>query len=100
MNVLFNHAIRWKIHSSNPISGRARKAGVRQSGMRQETPDILELDEMRSQLEYLAIREKALVSTDMITGLQRQKYVLQQSSTNANSTKLSCPAFPLNLPKR
>lgn len=73
MSVLFNHAIRWRIYSTNPISGPARKAGVRQSGMRQETPDLLELDEMRSLLEHLAIREKALVSTDMITGIRRSE---------------------------
>lgn len=73
MSVLFNHAIRWKIFSSNPISGPARKAGVRQSGMRLETPDILELEEMRSLLEHLSIREKALVSTDMITGIRRSE---------------------------
>lgn len=73
MSVLFNHAIRWQIYPANPISGPARKAGVRQSGMRQETPDILELREMRSLLEHLAIREKALVSTDMITGIRRSE---------------------------
>lgn len=73
MSVLYNHAIRWKIYASNPISGPARKAGVRQSGLRQETPDILELDEMRSLLEHLAIRERALVSTDMITGIRRSE---------------------------
>jgi integrase len=71
MSVLFNHAIRWRIFSQNPISGPARKAGVRQSSKRQETPDILELDEMRGILAELSIREKALISLDMITGIRR-----------------------------
>jgi len=71
MSVIFNHAIRWGIFPGNPISGPARKAGVRQSSKRQETPDILELDEMQSILAKLSIREKALISSDMITGLRR-----------------------------
>jgi integrase len=71
MSVLFNHAIRWNISAINPISGPARKAGVRQSGKRQEAPDILELDEMRSILFELAVREKALISLDMVSGLRR-----------------------------
>ncbi len=71
MSVLFNHAIRWRIFLQNPISGPARKAGVRQSSKRQETPDILELREMRSILAALSIRERALISLDMITGIRR-----------------------------
>lgn len=71
MSVLFNHAIRWNLFPTNPISGPARKAGVRQSSKRQQAPDILALGEMRSILAELAVREMALVSTDMITGLRR-----------------------------
>lgn len=71
MSVLFNHAIRWGIFPTNPISGPKKKAGVRQSTKRQVVPDILELSEMRSILAELAIRERALVSLDMITGIRR-----------------------------
>jgi integrase len=71
MSVLFNHAIRWSIFATNPIAGPARKAGVRQSGKRQEAPDILELAEMQSILSELSVREDALISLDMITGLRR-----------------------------
>jgi integrase len=71
MSVLFNHAIRWGIFPANPISGPARKAGVRQSTKREETPDILEIGEMRSILAELGIRDRAIVSLDMITGLRR-----------------------------
>lgn len=71
MSVLFNHAIRWGLFPSNPISGPARKAGVRQSAKRQKVPDILELQEMRLILPGLSIREKAMVSLDMITGIRR-----------------------------
>jgi integrase len=71
MSVIFNHAIRWGIFPTNPISGPAPKAGVRQSTKREEIPDILEIEEMRSILAVLGIRERALLSLDMITGLRR-----------------------------
>lgn len=71
MSVLFNHAIRWGIFATNPISGPAPKAGVRQTTKRREIPVILEISEMRSILAELGIRERALVSLDMITGLRR-----------------------------
>jgi len=71
MSVLFNHARRWNLFASNPISGPERKAGVRQSSKRETAPDILEIDEMRSILPELAVRERALVSVDMITGIRR-----------------------------
>lgn len=38
MSVLFNHAIRWNLFASNPISGPERKSGVRQSSKRQTVP--------------------------------------------------------------
>ena len=71
MSVLFNHAIRWGLFPYNPISGPERKSGVRQSSKRRKVPDILELEEMRLILPELSIREKAMVSLDMITGIRR-----------------------------
>lgn len=71
MSVLFNHAIRWGLFPYNPISGPGRKAGVRQSSKRQKIPDILELPEMKMILPELSVRELALVSLDMITGIRR-----------------------------
>lgn len=73
MSVLFNHAIRWGIFPSNPIAGPVRKSGVRQSSKREEIPDILEVPEMRSILAELGIRERALISLDMITGIRRSE---------------------------
>ncbi len=73
MSILFNHAIRWDIYPNNPISGPARKAGVRQSSKRKGVPDILELGEMQAILAHLGIRERALVSVDMITGIRRSE---------------------------
>ena len=71
MSVLFNHAIRWGLFPYNPISGPERKSGVRQSSKRQKAPETLELEEMQLILLQLSIREKAMVSLDMITGLRR-----------------------------
>ena len=71
MSVLFNHAVRWGLFAHNPISGPTRKSGVRQSSKRQKAPDILELEEMRLILPELAVRERALISVDMITGIRR-----------------------------
>ena len=71
MSVLFNHAIRWELYSKNPISGPGRKAGVRQSAKRKKAPNILTVAEMRQILSKLSIRERALISTDMITGIRR-----------------------------
>jgi len=69
--VLFNHARRWNLFSANPISGPDRKSGVRQSSQREKAPDILELPEMRAIVSKLSVRELALASTDMVTGLRR-----------------------------
>ncbi len=71
MSVLFNHAIRWELYTKNPISGPGRKAGVRQSGKRKKSPAVLTVAEMRLILSKLSIRERALISTDMITGIRR-----------------------------
>lgn len=71
MSVLFNHAIRWELYHKNPISGPGRKAGVRQSGKRKKSPAVLTVAEMRLILSKLSIRERALISTDMITGIRR-----------------------------
>jgi integrase len=71
MSLIFNHAIRWGLYDKNPISGPARKAGVRQSAKRKKEPVVLTLAEMRRLLSKLSIRERALISTDMITGIRR-----------------------------
>lgn len=71
MSVLFNHAIRWGFTDRNPISGPNKGAGVRQSSKRQRIPDVLEVSEMQAILPELSVRERALVSLDMVSGLRR-----------------------------
>jgi integrase len=71
MSALFNHAIRWEFTDRNPITGPVRGSGVRQSSKRERIPEILEVEEMRSLLSELALRERVLVFLDMATGLRR-----------------------------
>jgi len=71
MSSVFNHAIRWDFTDRNPITGPVKGSGVRVSGKREWTPDILEVQEMHLLLGALGIREKAMVFLDMPSGLRR-----------------------------
>jgi integrase len=71
MSTVFNHAIRWEFADRNPITGPVKGSGVRVSGKRERTPDILEVQEMHLLLGALRIREKAMVFLDMPSGLRR-----------------------------
>jgi integrase len=71
MSTVFNHAIRWEFADRNPITGPVKGSGVRVSGKRERTPDILEVQEMHLLLGALGIREKAMVFLDMPSGLRR-----------------------------
>jgi integrase len=70
MATLFNHAIRWEFTKSNPITGPVRGSGVRQSGKRIKTPDVLTVDEISSILNELSDRTKILVFLIACTGLR------------------------------
>lgn len=71
MSSVFNHAIRWEFTDRNPIAGPIRGSGVRVSGKRERTPDILEVEEMQKLIAALGIRERAMVFLDMPSGLRR-----------------------------
>jgi integrase len=71
MSSVFNHAIRWEFSERNPIAGPTRGSGVRVSGKRERTPDILDVEEMRILLAALSARERAMVLLDMPSGLRR-----------------------------
>src|SRR4029077_10100565 len=71
MSSIFNHAIRWELTDRNPITGPTKRSGVRVSAKRECTPDILEIQEMRSLLAALGIRERAMLFLDMPSGLRR-----------------------------
>jgi integrase len=71
MSSVFNHAIRWEFTDRNPIAGPTRGSGVRVSGKRERTPDILDVEEMQKLLAALEVREKAIFFLDMPSGLRR-----------------------------
>jgi integrase len=71
MSSIFNHAIRWEFTDKNPITGPTKGAGVRVSGKREREPEVLEVGEMRNLLASLRVRERAMLSLDMTSGLRR-----------------------------
>lgn len=70
MSALFNHAVRWEFTETNPITGPSRGAGVRQSGKRRKTPEVLTISEIHSILNELPGRFKTLVFLIACTGLR------------------------------
>src|SRR5271157_4034609 len=71
MSAVFNHAIRWEFTDANPITGPHKGSGVRVSGKRERTPEILDVEEMQLLLASLGVRERAMVFLDMPAGLRR-----------------------------
>jgi len=69
MSVLFNHAIRyeWLEQGKNPITL------VRQSALRQLTPEVLEAHEIQSLLSQLDSPFQIMVLLDVTTGLRRSE---------------------------
>src|SRR6267378_1495611 len=69
MSVLFNHAIRfeWLEQGKNPITL------VRQSGLRQLTPTVLEPHEIQNLLSQLESPFSVMVLLDVTTGLRRSE---------------------------
>jgi integrase len=71
MSNLFNHAIRWEFTDKNPIIGVVKGSGVRVSGKREREPDVLEVGELQALLAGVSVRERAMLSIDMVSGLRR-----------------------------
>jgi integrase len=71
MSALYNHAIRWEFIDRNPITGPVRGSGVRVSAKRMSIPDILTIAEMQKLISAVHLRERVLISLDMVTGLRR-----------------------------
>lgn len=65
MHLLYEHAIRHEWIDRNPISS------VRQSGRREQRPDILEVEELGALLNALDLRERTAVFLDFGTGARR-----------------------------
>ena len=67
MSGLFSHAIRYEMADRNPITA------VRQSSKRERIPVILEVEELHRLLEELALRERAMIVCDALTGMRRSE---------------------------
>jgi integrase len=69
MSVLYNHAIRyeWLEQGKNPITL------VRQSALREQTPTVLEPQEIQSLLSQLISPFRVMVFLDVTTGLRRSE---------------------------
>jgi len=65
MSAVFSHAIRYELADKNPITA------VRQSGKRATVPVILEVDEIHRLFDELALRERAMIVCDALTGIRR-----------------------------
>jgi len=65
MSAVFSHAIRYELAGRNPITA------VRQSGKRAAVPVILDVAEMHRLFEELALRERAMIICDALTGIRR-----------------------------
>jgi integrase len=67
MSGIFSHAIRYELSDRNPITA------VRQSGKRETVPVILEIAEMHRLFIELALRERAMIICDALTGMRRSE---------------------------
>jgi len=67
MSGIFSHAIRYDMADKNPITA------VRQSSKRELVPVILEVEELHRLFEELALRERAMIVCDALTGMRRSE---------------------------
>jgi integrase len=67
MSGLFSHAIGYEMADRNPITA------VRQSSKRERIPVILEVEELHRLFGELALRERAMIVCDALTGMRRSE---------------------------
>src|SRR5260370_12971867 len=67
MSGIFSHAIRYEFADRNPITA------VRQSGKREKVPVLLEVAELHRLFDELALRERAMIVCDALTGMRRSE---------------------------
>ena len=65
MSAVFSHAIRYELADKNPLTA------VRQSGKRSTVPVILDVAEIHRLFDELALRERAMIICDALTGIRR-----------------------------
>jgi integrase len=67
MSVVFSHAVRYELSDRNPITP------VRQSDKRSKVPVLLDPAEIHRLFDVLAIRERAMIVCDALTGIRRSE---------------------------
>jgi integrase len=67
MSGVFSHAIRYELGDRNPITA------VRQPAKRKTVPVILDVAEIRRLFDELALRERAMIVCDALTGIRRSE---------------------------
>lgn len=67
MSAVFSHAVRFEITDKNPITP------VRQSAKRSKIPVFLDAEELRRLFCELALRERAMIIVDALTGIRRSE---------------------------
>jgi integrase len=67
MSAVFSHGIRYEITEKNPMRS------VRQSARRAKVPVVLDVSELHRLFAVLALRERAMVITDALTGIRRSE---------------------------
>lgn len=69
MSGIFSHAIRYELADRNRITA------VRQSGKREKVPVLLEVAELHRLFDELALRERAMLVCDALTGIRRSEWM-------------------------
>ena len=84
MSVLFNHGFRHELLDRNPVQW------VRQSAKRKKIPAVLEIEEVKSLLGALEIRERTMVLLDVVTGLRASElFGLKWTDINFKKSEIS-----------
>jgi integrase len=84
MSVLFNHGLRHELLDRNPVQW------VRQSAKRKKIPAVLEIEEVKSLLGALEVRERTMVLLDVVTGLRASElFGLKWTDINFKKNEIS-----------
>ncbi|MGC1295218.1 MAG: site-specific integrase [Alloacidobacterium sp.] len=84
MSVLFNHGLRHELFDRNPVQW------VRQSAKRKKIPPVLEIEEVKSLLSALDLRERTMVLLDVVTGLRASElFALKWTDINFKKNEVS-----------
>jgi integrase len=84
MSVVFNHGLRHELLDRNPVQW------VRQSAKRKKIPAVLEVEEVKSLLGALDLRERTMVLLDVVTGLRASElFALKWTDIDFKNNEIS-----------